>query len=229
MVSWQISVPLAHVFTLSIQQGKFPSALKFSRIVPIYKGGDKLSCDNYRPIALQSSIAKILEKAVSVQLTNHLERNNLITENQYGFQHGKSTEQNLLSVINYISSAMNDGDYCIGIFLDLKKAFDVCSHDILLKKMKHLGIKGNALKWFESYLSDRHQRVDINGVLSDLLSIDDLSIFQGSILGPILFLIYINDLPSATSLFSVLFADDTQALSRGKDLSKLVSDTNTKN
>jgi hypothetical protein len=115
--------------------------------------------------------------------------------------------------------------YCIGIFLDLKKAFDVCSHSILLKKLTKMGINGNTHKWFANYLAGRSQRVDINGILSDELSLD-ISVIQGSILGPILFLCYINDFYAATSLFSVLFADDTTCLSQSKNLNELILYTN---
>ena len=105
-------------------QGIFPEGLKTSRITPIHKGGDSENCDNYRPIALQGSIAKILEKIVAINLTNHLDINNLLYKNQFGFQKGKSTEQNLLLTTDYISKALNNGEYCIGVFLDLKKTFD---------------------------------------------------------------------------------------------------------
>jgi hypothetical protein len=140
---------------------------------------------------------------------------------QYGFLPKKSAEHNLLHIINYVSSALNDGNFCIGVFLDLKKAFDVCSHSILLKKLSKMGINGNALKWFKTYLSGRSQKVDINGNLSEAMQLD-ISVIQGSILGPILFLCYINDFYSATALFSVLFADDTTCLSKGKKLNELI-------
>ena len=145
----------------------FPEKLKSSRVVPIFKAGDPTSCDNYRPISLVSAISKILEKTVASKLTEHLETNNLLYEHQYGFLKGKSTEHNLLHLTNKIGEALNDDKYCIGIFLELKKAFDVVSHSILLKKLKTLGINGTALKWFESYLKNRTQQVDINGNLSD--------------------------------------------------------------
>jgi hypothetical protein len=166
-IATEISLPLSHIFNLSLQTGTFPTKLKTSRVVPIFKAGDKTSCDNYRPISLVSSISKILEKAVANRLVNHLTGNNLLYEHQYGFLKGKSTEQNLIHLINSIGQAINEDKYCIGIFLDLKKAFDVVSHDILLKKLEKMGIRGTTLQWFKSYLSERKQKVDINGNLSD--------------------------------------------------------------
>ena len=127
----------------------------------------------------------------------------------------------MLHVINYISSALNEGKFCVGVFLDLKKAFDVCNHKILLKKLNHLGVKGLALKWFTSYLSNRYQQVDIEGNLSNPKQIN-ISVLQGSILGPILFLCYINDLPLSSNLNTYLFADDTQGLASGKNLPELI-------
>jgi hypothetical protein len=132
----EISFPLLHIFNLSLNSGKFPSKLKKSRIVPIFKAGDIESCDNYRPISLLSSISKILEKIVQMKLVDHLESHNLLYKHQYRFILGKCTEYNLLHVTNRITEVLNDGKYCIGVFLDLKKAFDVCSHDILLKKIR---------------------------------------------------------------------------------------------
>ena len=136
-IAVSISVPLAHIFNLSLDNGKFPDKLKLSRIVPVYKSGDPKLCDNYRPIALVNTLSKVLEKIVSIKLTNHLQINDLLYKHQYGFLKGRSTEQNLLHVVNFISQALNKGNFCVGIFLDLKKAFDVCSHDILLKKHKN--------------------------------------------------------------------------------------------
>ena len=115
-IAVEISVPLAHVFNLSLKNGIFPEALKKSRTVPIFKGGNAELCDNYRPISLQNSIAKILEKMVATQLVNHLEINNLLFKHQYGFMRGKSTEHNLLHVTNTIGKALNEGKFCIASF-----------------------------------------------------------------------------------------------------------------
>jgi hypothetical protein len=216
-----IAKPLSHIFNLSLESGIFPEMLKQCRVIPIYKTGSHLECDNYRPISLLSSISKMLEKIVSEKLLFHLTANDLLYTHQYGFIPKKSSEHNLLHIINFVSAALNDGNYCVGVFLDLKKAFDVCSHSILLKKLSKMGINGTAHKWFTNYLAGRSQKTEINGNLSDERNLD-ISVIQGSILGPILFLCYINDFYSATSLFSVLFADDTTCLSKGKKLNELI-------
>jgi hypothetical protein len=216
----EIAIPLAHVFNLSLTSGEFPTKLKKCRVVPIFKSGDQLECDNYRPISLLNSISKVLEKIVAEKLIYHLTSNDLLYQHQYGFLPKKSTEHNLMHILNYVTSALNDGMYCIGIFLDLKKAFDVCSHSILLAKLQKMGIQETALNWFKNYLSGRSQLVDINNVHSDPLAIN-ISVIQGSILGPILFLCYINDFWNATRLFTALFADDGTALGKGKNLAEL--------
>jgi hypothetical protein len=220
-IGTEIAKPLAHIFNLSLVSGVFPQMLKQCRVIPIFKAGNRLDVDNYRPISLLSSISKILEKIVSEKLLYHLTTNDLLYTHQYGFIPKRSAEHNLLQIINYVSAALNDGNFCVGVFLDLKKAFDVCSHSILLKKLKKMGINGVAYKWFENYLEGRTQKVDINGNLSSEQSLD-ISVIQGSTLGPILFLCYINDFFSATTLFSVLFADDTTCLSKGKKLNDLL-------
>jgi Reverse transcriptase (RNA-dependent DNA polymerase) len=224
-VAYEICIPLSHIFRLSIESGTFPNKFKSSRIVPIFKSGDSRLCDNYRPIALVNTFSKILEKIVATDLYNHLDLNRLLYLHQYGFQRGKSTEHNLVHVVNYIGNALNEGNWCIGVFLDLKKAFDTVQHDILLKKLAKFGIKGNILKWFHSYLSGRTQCVDINGTLSDLKDII-MSVMQGSSLGPILFLCFINDIFTCTDLSLFLFADDSNALAQNPNLSDLIDFVN---
>ena len=225
-IRYEIATPLVHLFNLSIRTGKFPSKLKTSRTVPVFKAGDPLCCDNYRPISLLSAISKILEKFVANQLVNHLEYNKLLYEHQYGFQRGKSTVHNLTHLTNFVSKELNEKKFVIGVFLDLKKAFDVVNHSILLKKLKHLGLNGIVLGWFTSYLEGRSQCVDINGHLSKEKSID-ISVLQGSILGPLLFLCFINDLHTVTDLLTLLFADDTAGLKSGLNLNELITKVNT--
>ena len=220
LIGLEISCPLAHIFNLSLSSGNFPSKLKQCRVIPIFKSGSRLECDNYRPISLLNSISKVLEKIVCEKLIYHLETNNLLYVHQYGFLPNRSTEQNLLQITKYITEALNDKMLCVGVFLDLKKAFDVCSHEILLKKLEKMGIRGIAHKWFKNYLAGRSQRVDIQGFLSEALNID-ISVIQGSNLGPLLFLCYINDLWRATSLLSVLFADDTACLAKHRNMIEL--------
>ncbi len=224
-VHYEVSIPLAHIFNLSFVSGIFPSKLKINRTVPIFKNGDPSNCANYRPISLIPTFSKIIEKIAAVTLTNHLQLNKLLNQNQFGFQRNTSTEHNLLKVFNYIGDSLNRGNYCIGVFLDLRKAFDTCSHEILLKKLHNLGIQNGALDWFRSYLTDRSQTVDINGTLSDVLSIA-CGVFQGSVLGPILFLCYINDIFNASSLATFLFADDTTCLAENQNLDDLIASDN---
>ena len=221
----EITLPLSHIFNISLREGVFPQKLKMCRVIPIFKAGNELDCDNYRPISLLSSISKILEKIVAQKLISHLLENDLLYVHQYGFLPNRSTEHNLLQILNFITKALDEGNYCIGVFLDLKKAFDVCSHEILLKKLQKMGIRGNTYNWFKNYLAGRKQFVDINGSKSDPLAIN-ISVIQGSILGPILFLCYINDFFTATTLFSVLFADDTTGLGKGKNLRDLTTYVN---
>jgi sarcosine oxidase/L-pipecolate oxidase len=216
-VCYEIAVPLAHIFQLSIETGTFPDKFKASRVVPIFKQGDPKICDNYRPIAIVNSFSKILEKMVAIDLANHLDLNKLLYKHQYGFQRGKSTEHNLIQVTNFIGTALNEGKWCIGVFLDLKRAFDTVQHDILLRKLEKFGVTGTSLRWFASYLSNRKQCVDIDGIFSD---------FKGSSLGPILFLCFINDIYRCTSLDMFLFADDTNALSKNDNLSDLIDFVN---
>jgi hypothetical protein len=217
----EIAIPLSHIFNISLESGLFPEKLKKCRVVPIFKSGNHCECDNYRPISLLSSISKILEKIVADKLIFHLTSNDLLYTHQYGFIPKRSAEHNLIHIINYVSSALNEGNFCVGVFLDLKKAFDVCDHSILLKKLTKLGINGVTHEWFKNYLSGRSQKVEIDGNLSDEQQLD-ISVIQGSILGPLLFLCYINDFFSATTLFSVLFADDTTCLAKGKKLNDLL-------
>ena len=202
-----------------------PQQFKIAKVIPLYKSGDKNLPDNYRPISLLSSFSKFLEKVVCTRLTIFLESNNIITSSQYGFRRNHSTIHPMVHLMNFASTALNRKEIGIAIFCDLRKAFDTVDHSILLRKLYKIGIRGLELEWFKNYLSKRKQFVYLNGKSSCLLEIL-LGVPQGSILGPILFLIYINDLPLASNLKSLLFADDTALLARGSDLNELTAFVN---
>jgi len=177
--------------------------------------------DNYRPIALLNIFSKILEKIVCNRLVNYLESNDLISQFQFGFRKEHSTLHPMVHFMNKITTALENKEHSIAIFCDLRKAFDTCSHSILLKKLKNLGIGGVELLWFENYLSNRPQYVFLNGKSSKIVNIN-IGVPQGSILGPILFLLYINDLPKCSNFLSLLFADDTTLILSHADINTLI-------
>ena len=221
-----ISTPLAFIFNLSFSTGVFPSRLKVSRTVPIFKAGCKDVLNNYRPISCLPILSKVIEKIASKRLYNYLNINNLLYSHQYGFQYGKSTSLPIFHIVDYISKALNNNEFAVGVFLDLQKAFDVVDHGLLILKLKSLGVQGSSLKWFENYLKDRKQFVMINGKFSESFKIINVGVPQGSILGPLLFLCFINDFHKSNSFFNVLFADDTTALCKGHDLNILCNFVN---
>jgi exonuclease III len=221
-----ICEPLRHIFNLSFTTGIVPKQFKVAKIIPIFKSGDKNSIDNYRPISLLCSFSKILEKLMANRLTEYIVDNNILSNSQFGFRKGHSTEHPMILFLNKIAESITKKQTTISIFCDLQKAFDTCDHKILETKLSNIGVRGVELKWFTSYLSKRKQFVSLGGVTSSRREIER-GVPQGSILGPLLFLIYINDLPEASSLFSQLFADDTSLSDSDKDLIQLTSRVNT--
>ena len=181
--------------------------------------------DNYRPISLLSCFSKIIEKIVAIRLTSFLTENNILSEWQFGFRSQHSTVHPMVHFTNVISNAFNKKKHLLAIFCDLKKAFDCCDHSILLSKLEKYGVRGTELLWFKSYLSDRKQFVSLNGKNSLLTNVL-LGVPQGSILGPLLFLLYINDLPISSKLFALLFADDTTLLASSDSVESLVNFVN---
>ena len=218
--SLTLSVPLQHVFSLSFANGIVPQQFKVAKVIPIFKSGSKFSTDNYRPISLLPVFSKVLEKIMCNRLSNFLESNNLLCKNQFGFRKDHSTVHPLTYFINFIAESLNKKEHTIAIFCDLKKAFDLVDHGILIKKLFNIGVRNTELLWFQDYLCNRKQFVCINGKNSFLRSIS-IGVPQGSILGPLLFLIYINDLSKHSNLFSTLFADDTKLFASGPDLVSL--------
>ena len=218
---------IAHLVNCSIKEGICPDSSKVARVVPIYKlKGSKHLYENYRPISLLSTFSKIVERLIYNKLFDFLVRYEILFKSQFGFRKGHNTTHATLDFVKAIEDALENNEYAIGVFCDLSKAFDTINHDILLKKLDHYGIRGKANDWFRSYLSGREQYVDWNGKASKRTPIVT-GVPQGSILGPLLFLIYINDLSAASQLKTVLFADDSNLLIRGKDLSVLKNVLNT--
>ena len=202
--------PLTVIVNQMINTGIFSQMLKIAKVVPLYKKGDKNLLINYRPISLLPSISKIFEKIIYIQMYKYFEENNLFFTSQYGFRIDYSTELAAFEVADRIICDMVDrGKIPFNIYLDLSKAFDTIDHKILFKKSDYYGIKGTSLNLIQSYLSNRKQFVNYNNTMSDLLTII-MGVPQGSILGPLLFLIYMNDLNYSSKYFDfIIYVDDT--------------------
>ena len=205
----EICHPLTLIVNQTLKTGIFPDKLKVSKVIPVYKKGENTDIANYRPISLLPSVSKIFERIIHEQITDHFNRYSLLFHSQYGFRSNHSTEYAALELVDKIIAQMDNRKTPISIFLDLTKAFDTIDHNILLHKLEYYGIKGQALDLLKSYLTNRKQYVTYGSVSSDLMEITH-GVPQGSILGPLLFIIYVNDLSHATNIFNtILYADDT--------------------
>ena len=209
---------LANVINASFEQGQFPDQLKTAKVVPIHKNGSKYDVANYRPISLLPAISKIFEKTMHCRIVNFMEANNSLYEMQYGFRKGRSCEHALLKAQNLILESLNKKEIALLLLIDFSKAFDMVDHDILLGKLYKYGIRGNAHCWLKSYLKGRQQFVAIDGMESPKTTLK-IGVPQGSILGPLLFIIYINDLPNIHKFAKfILYADDANIILTGKDI-----------
>ena len=217
-----IAEPLADIINLSFSTGVYIDKLKISKIIPIFKDkGNKGLKENFRPISLLSNFNKIFEKLMHKRVYGYLEEQGLIYEHQFGFRKHHSTSHALIDLTEDIRHALDNNKFSCGVFIDLQKAFDTVDHDILLAKLEHYGIRGIANSWFRSYLKNRKQYVSISGFDSNVTNVD-FGVPQGSVLGPLLFLIYINDLHKAIKYSKTRhFADDTCLLIKNDSLKQL--------
>ena len=216
-----ICKPLAFVINLSLKEGTFPNDLKKARVNPIYKSGNRNSFDNYRPISVLPIVSKIFEKCVYRQLIDYFETNKLLSNFQFGFRSRRSTEIAATLFTDKIRTAMDEGKYTGAIYVDLSKAFDTISHSLLLKTLSENGVSGNSLHWLTDYLFSRSQQVSYLGTISASQPIY-CGVPQGSILGPLLFIVYFNDaVKSITRSEVLMYADDTVIFCSHKNINTI--------
>ena len=212
---------LAKIINKSFNEGVFPRQLKNARVVPVFKEGSKTEVGNYRPISLLSSLSKIYEKLMHKRILKFLDSNEVLNDMQYGFRPGRSCEHALLKAQQTLLDSLSKRQVSLLLFIDFSKAFDMVEHSILLKKLEHYGIRGTALQWMRSYLENRMQFVSIDGVDSTTRHMK-YGVPQGSILGPLLFIIYINDIPHVSNLAKfILYADDANIIITGNNIAEV--------
>ena len=212
---------LAEVINASFEQGICPHALKLAKVVAIHKSGSKTDKTNYRPISLLCTFSKIYEKCMHNRVMDFLVSNGTLFEGQYGFRPKRSCEQALLNAQNVLLDSLNRKQVSLLLLIDFSKAFDMVDHNILLDKLFHYGIRGNVHSWFESYLKNRTQYVCTNGRDSNPMPLE-YGVPQGSILGPLLFIIYINDLPNISNFAHfILYADDANKIVTGSTVQEV--------
>ena len=209
-----ITVPLTIIMNQSLSEGYLPDDWKMAIVSPIYKNkGAKNLAENYRPISLTSIICRVMETFLKQKIMNHLTQEKLLTSKQYGFVSKRSTITQLLHYLDKCTEEISSKKVVDVIYFDFAKAFDTVPHKRLLKKLQCYGVNGNILKWIEAFLTDRYQMVKVNEVLSTKRKVHS-GVPQGSVLGPLLFVVYINDLPDVVRSLMYLFADDTKIMSK---------------
>ena len=221
-----IVTPLVHIINRSFQTGIVPSKIKVAKVKPLFKGGEKDLATNYRPISMLSVITKIMEGAMYKRVQSYLEKYKILSPDQYGFRCKRSTKGALIRFVHTVQQNLDNGKKSAAVYIDLKKAFDTVNHNILLEKIEIYGIRGPVLNWFKDYLKNRKQYIE-NQTAKSEEEILPCGVPQGSNLGPLLFLLYINDLPlSVKTGQCTLFADDTTIYNVGNTYHELVTKIN---
>jgi len=218
-----ILIPLTYCINSCFYEGIFPDRLKISKLVPIYKKGDRKEAASYRPISVVPVMAKIFEIVIKDQVSAYFEINNLISPVQYGFRPGMSTGDAVGSLVSSVLESYEEGCVSQAVLCDLSKAFDCVDRGILLKKLEYYGIIGSKIKLFESYLTNRQQKIFLNNSMSGTASVE-YGVPQGSVLGPFLFVIMVNDLPDNVSAKTIMFADDVTFFKSDKCYDRLSND-----
>ena len=221
-VKQELADGLVIIINKSFQEGCFPELLKIAKVIPIHKGEERTDPTNHRPIFSVSIFDKIPEKIMLNRLLNFLSKNDILYKYQFGFRKNHATTHALTEVIDCIYKSLDEGNYVLGIYIDLKKAFDTVQHHILLQKLEHYGIRRVVSDWFDSYLSKRKQLVVTNDIQSDILELSGYGVPQGSMIGPILFLFFVNDIHnSLDNIIIKLSADDTNCFISDNDFNSL--------
>ena len=226
--SHEIALPLAIIFRKSMDEGNVPDGWRIAEVTAIFKKGSPAEAGNYRPVSLTSIVCKIMESVIRNHVMTFMKEHNIMRDEQHGFRQGRSCVTQLLQIMEMWTKMLEEGADIDVIYLDFRKAFDSVPHQRLLKKAKAHGIDGKVLQWIQSFLLGRKQRVSLNGAKSAWADVTS-GIPQGSVLGPILFIVYINDLPNVVSSLVMMFADDTKVFSpiyQEEDCQKLQEDLN---
>ena len=226
-VATELAGPLSRLLNYCMREGHYPENFKVARVVPVFKAEDPTQFSNYRPVSVLPVLSQVFERVLYSRLIKFLDEHEVIISGQYGFRAGHSTVMAITDMVEKVRAAWASKEEALGVFIDLKKAFDTVDHEILLQKMDHYGIRGVAQGLMRSYLRDRTQYVCYGGYESERGKVE-CGVPQGSVLGPLFFLLYVNDMvASCKDLELVLFADDTNIFAKGKDPSELFNKVNT--